>query len=481
MDLNDIDLSVASSFLKNQCIIYRNYELLDETNIAEEYSYDGINVENFDTEKNNLKSYIKLKYINKMKSNTAALEEIDKLKKLRNRLFDDLFPVQKDKTNLNTRDKNEFLCQFMKTVWYRNLKTPSQDIKADIEKSISTLINYIVNDNKSYAFDALKLETKFKDEVTEEPIVDVNFTDEQKIEFPDIILDDDKGIPVVILTELNLLDKIIFHTSKTDEVSPASFSKFNSAMECPLFLINDPDISESIGYFYTLDVYKQLLENTTKTEPRTRRPYHGGLVLVDTDEFDKYNDYILSATYFNFKKVNYNKGLFYYVLWKNCEKKEWMDKNVAEQFKKYTMRRISTTVCKIGLSSLPLDPPENTSLLTALWYCVELSSCIFKDDPQHFMYERLRMHYGVAYCMIEILKYFKYNLDLESIEKRRDLIRHILVGVEECSPVYCSAKIKKNEIVTMTIFNKRVTSTIGGTSCDYIIHVSLVRQEFSSE
>ncbi|GBP27679.1 Early 94 kDa protein [Eumeta japonica] len=139
-----------------------------------------------------------------MKSNTAALEEIDKLKKLRNRLFGELSPVQNSNIalDLDTRDIN--------------------------------------------------------DEVVEEPIIDVNFADEQKIEFPDIILDDDK----------------------------------------------------------VQEVYDEA---------------------------------------------------------------------------------ISTTVCKIGLSSLPLDPPENTSLLTALWYCVELSSCIFKDDPQHFMYERLRMHYGVAY------------------------------------------------------------------------------------
>ncbi|XP_037302040.1 uncharacterized protein LOC115440355 [Manduca sexta] len=249
----------------------------------------------------------------------------------------------------------------------------------EVEKSIATLINYIVSETKSFSFDALKFDTKFDKSVEEEPIIDVNFTAEQEIAFPDIILDDDKGIPVVILSKLNLLDKIIFHENNSSgQVLPASFSKFKSTMECPLFLMNDKDISESIGYFYTLNVYKHFLENNINTEPRTRRPFHGGLVLIDTDEFDRYNDYILSATYFDSKKINFNVGLFYYVLWKNCDNKEWMDKNVVAQFQKYAMRRISLTVCKIGLSSLPLDPQINTSLLTALWYCVELVFLYFQ-------------------------------------------------------------------------------------------------------
>ncbi|XP_061716883.1 uncharacterized protein LOC133524747 [Cydia pomonella] len=425
----NIDLSVAASFLKCQCMVYRNYVLVDNVNISEEYNYNAINLDNFAAEKENLKSYIKLKYINKFKHDALALQEIDKLKKLRNRLFAELSSKsQKSDSTLNTKDKNEFLAEFVKTDWYINLNAPSQGWKVEVEKAISTLINYIVSDTKSYSFDALKFETKFDNPIEEEPIVEVNFAAEQEIEFPDIILDDEKGIPVILLTEFNMLDKLIFHrTNDSTEVSPASFNKFKSTMECPLFLLNDSDISESIGYFYTLNVYKQLLTNTNKTEPRTRRSFHGGLVLIDTDEFDKYNDYILAATYFDFKKINYNIGLFYYVLWKNCENKEWMDRNVVKQFKKYVMRRISATVCRIGLSGLPLDPPFITSLPTALWYCVELSSCIFRNDHQNFTHERLRMYYGVAHCMIEILKYLNYDLDLESIEKRRDVIRHVMI------------------------------------------------------
>lgn len=430
-DLKEINLSVATSFFKSRCVVYRNNELFDITDISKEFDYDKVNVDNFLAKKDQLKSYIKLKFINKFQRDVNALQEIDKLKKLRDRLFKELSSKTvcsgNGNVDLETKDRNVFLLKFVNTDWYKNLNSADYADKVDIEKSISTLINYIVSDAKSYSFDALKFDTKFGKSVGEEQMVEAMFTTEQEIEFPDIILDDDKGIPVVILTKFNLMAKIILHESRwSREVLPASFSKFISTMECPLFLVNDQDVSESIGYFYTLNVYKQLLANNKKTEPRTRRPFHGGLVLTDTDQFDKYNDYILSATYFDCKKVNYNIGLFYFVLWKNCENKEWMDRNVVEQFMKYTLRRISETVCKIGLSSLPLDPQENTSLLTALWYCVELSSCIFKDDPRHYKHERLRGFYGVARYMIEILKYFNYDLDLKTIEKRRELVSQVM-------------------------------------------------------
>ncbi|KAG6445272.1 hypothetical protein O3G_MSEX003812 [Manduca sexta] len=426
-----IDLSVASSFFKSRCMVYCNYELYDSTDISVEFDYDKINADNFNSEKDNLKSYIKLKFLTKPKLHASTFKEIDKLKNLRNRLFDELLSETHKKhnqVNLETKDKSVLLREFVRTTWYKNLFTEAREATVEIEKCIVTLINYIVSDTKSFSFDALQFGMKFNKPVKEEEIVDVNFISEQEIAFPDIILEDDKGIPVVILTKLSLLAKIIFHeNSSSGEVMPASFNKFKSMMECPLFLMNDKDISESIGYFYTLNVYKHFLENNINTEPRTRRPFHGGLVLIDTDEFDRYNDYILSATYFDSKKINFNIGLFYYVLWKNCENKEWMDKNVVTQFRKYAMRRISQTVCKIGLSSLPLDPRINTSLLTALWYCVELSSCIFKDDAQFFFQERLRKFYGVANYMLEILKYFNYELDYKSIERRIELVSHVMI------------------------------------------------------
>ncbi|CAG5109369.1 Similar to Early 94 kDa protein (Autographa californica nuclear polyhedrosis virus), partial [Cotesia congregata] len=82
-NLDKIDLSVAASFFKNHCIVYRNRELYDNVNISKEFDYNKINVDNFEAERENLKSYIKLKFINKSNQDTFALQEINKLKLLR--------------------------------------------------------------------------------------------------------------------------------------------------------------------------------------------------------------------------------------------------------------------------------------------------------------------------------------------------------------------------------------------------------------
>ncbi|CAD6243762.1 GSCOCT00014267001.2-RA-CDS [Cotesia congregata] len=68
----------------------------------------------------------------------------------------------------------------------------------------------------------------------------------------------------------------------------------------------------------------------------------------------------------------------------------------------------------------------STTLPTALWYCVELSSGIFKNDPQHYKQERLRGYYSVARYMIEILTWFNYDLDLKPIEKRKELLSYVM-------------------------------------------------------
>ncbi|ACH69370.1 P94 [Pseudalatia unipuncta granulovirus] len=424
--LNDIDLSVAASFFKKKSIVYCNGVLEDSVDLSVEYDYDALNINNFTNKLKDLQSYIKLKFIC---SDKNSLNELTKLKNLRRRLFDELsIKNARVDGDLNTRNKEEFLKKFKTSTWYIMLHSGGDqalggDLKVFIDKNISTLINYITNESKSYSFNALKFQQNYGHYVQEEAITeeDIKFTADVKIEFPDILLDEDDGVPVVILTKLNLLENLIY----TDQLN-TSFSKFKSTMECPLFLLGNNELSQSIGYYYNLNAFKQLLDHHNFTEPRTRKPFCGGLVLTDTDRFDAYNDYVISATYFDGKKVNYNSGLFYYVLWKLCSDKEWMDKNVLDQFLKYVKRRIETTTCKLSLSSLPMDPQMNTSLLTALWYCVDLSSEIFKNDKINFAYERLRQYHGIAKHMIFILSQFDYDLPMESIDTRLNIIGHVM-------------------------------------------------------
>nr|CCQ19280.1 P94 [Cotesia sesamiae Kitale bracovirus] len=427
-NLKKIDLSAATSFFKSRCVMYRNSKLFDDADISKEFDYDKVNINNFLAERNQLRSYVKLKFINKSHQDEDASEEIKKLSNLKDRLLDELSWEKLSKgykeVYLETKNRNLFLREFVKTDWYQNLDATVYDDKIGIKKSILSLINYIVSDPKCYSFDALKFDKKFENFLRREEQNFTTLTCAEKIDFSDVTLDEDKRIPVVTLKGYDLVRKIISPDNKKYcgfRLTLASFSNLKSTMECPLFLMNDQKMSESLDSFCYLN-NKQLMAD----DLQTRRRFQGCLVLSDTNYFDKYNDYILMATYLGGDKYKYNIGLFYYAVWKTCEKKEWMDRNVVEQFRKYTMRRISQTVCKIGLSSFPTDPQESTTLLTALWYCVELSSGIFKNDPQHFKHERLRGYYSVARYMIEILTWFNYDLDLKSIEKRRELLSYVM-------------------------------------------------------
>lgn len=423
---HSIDLSVAASFFKKQCTVIRNGKVLNQVNIGESFDYDSINMNNFDKEKESLGEYIKLKFIALPKTHHHSLQEIEKLKKLRNRLFREMEANKKTKefSFENILNKDSFIKHFKDSDYYKTLIESVYNNKVGIEKYISTLINYINNDTKSYEFDSLKYDTKYG-EVTEEITEDlekVQWADEEKVEFPDIItFDESKNVPVILLATFNLPQHIIFHSGNSQ---PASFSKFKSITECPLFLMNDKKfVEDSICYFYTVAVYQQLLNTESSRDPYSGRDTAGGIIL--SQEFDRYNDYILALNYFDSKAIKYNKGLFYYVLWKICDRKEWMDRNVVDKFKQYMLRRVAETRCYIGLSSLPLDPLIQTSLPAALWYCVEISSYIFEDDYVHYSKERLQNYHGIAPYMIEILTFLNYPLNLEFIKNRIDILKHL--------------------------------------------------------
>ncbi|CAH0557007.1 unnamed protein product [Brassicogethes aeneus] len=419
----ELDLSVVAPFLREKCKIYNNNELMDNIDISEDFDYDSINIDNFMHELEKIQSYIRLKFI---LTNNQALNEIEKLKVLRRRLLDeaDVYERRKTANDLSIKDKNVLLAKLKSTKFYEKLTTTGAlDLPVQVDKSITTLINYINTTKKSFAFNALKCTRQYEQHKIDEMDVDENITfcPHERIEFPDIILFAKDGIPVILLAELNLIEQIIFQNS--DGVPKTNFANFSRLMSCPLFFLLNKQLEESIEYFYTFDVYKQLIATSTRIGPHTRKPFVGGIVL--SKEFDAYNDYVLAATYFNSNKIQYNVGLFYYVLYKTCQSKNWMDVNVLCKFKEYVFRRMSETICRLGLTSLPLDPQENVTLTTALWYCVELSSHLFMDDENYFTHERMRMVFPVANYIIEILQYFEYDLDLDLINKRIEIFNNL--------------------------------------------------------
>lgn len=187
-----IDLSVAASFFKSRCIVYRNYELCDITDISKEFNYDKINGDNFAAEKGQLISYIKLKFINKFKRGVVIGQEIKNLRNLRDRLanelslktpkcpfFDSNFEPKKRRLAMLTFNPDKFTKLFVAVY----------EMKEDAENSVGTLMRYLMINEKSYSFDALKFDTKVDQSVEKKQIEDDDYTyDLDEIEFQDLVL-----------------------------------------------------------------------------------------------------------------------------------------------------------------------------------------------------------------------------------------------------------------------------------------------------
>ncbi|CAB3245280.1 unnamed protein product [Arctia plantaginis] len=428
-DINRIDMSVASMFICNnkRYIVHCNEELVDDTDLSNPFDYDQITVETFHEKKEELKSYIKLQFLNKSSSDP--------------------------KIDLNVKDKETFINLFKNTKFHKTLTQPKKyDEKQRIASCINTLVNYINNDHKSFKFDNLKFNNKFSLETGEEDVADVFYSNVEEIAFPDIILDNESGVPVILLTHYNFMEKVLF---KKGRKIPERFEKYNTpcpsekararvtrlveaarltnmshfsrlrkTVDCPLILLNDPDFKDSIEYYYNLESFKGLMQHGTQTGPRTRRAFTGAIVPLE--EFDDYNDYILSCTYFASRRVPYNKGLLYYVVYKTCEKLQYIEPNVVEYLKGYVIKRIAKTKCFLGLSKMSIDDPLiRVDLTTALWYCAELSSILFKNDPKHFRKEKMRMYSHYSEYMKEILEWFQYDVDTKSVDLRADIFRNV--------------------------------------------------------
>ncbi|XP_061729059.1 uncharacterized protein LOC133533983 [Cydia pomonella] len=175
-DESPIDLSIASSFLKKRCAIYKNLQLIDDVDISKEFDYDKIKVNNFLIEKDQLQSYIKLKFINKFKHYTVVLKELNKLKKLRSRL-----------------------------------SVESQQrigLRGEIFKVMTALINYVASEENDYSFNALKIQVELDGSVNE--------TEEELEEDMEVdpVLEDNSEDRNMIRKKFDLVENLIFQRAK---------------------------------------------------------------------------------------------------------------------------------------------------------------------------------------------------------------------------------------------------------------------------
>jgi hypothetical protein len=393
-----IDLSVASVILKDaECRVYCNTVLKESVNLSEAYDYDAVVPENFEEKKSGMISYIRLQFITSKPTDVSVLDEIKKLKNMRNRLLQHKTEAAYTAADFDTKDRAQFIKTFKQTEYFKMLYGLEYSYHANVDKCISTLLNYLHNDKKSFAFDNLRVHDYYSELPPLPDNVDasrIDYASVEQIEFPDYILDDEVGVPAILLTHCNLM--LSLNTTH-------SLTKFKKLIEFPLFFKYNKHMKRSIEQFYNLKSFRKLLATGTTKAPFTRAEFTGAI--VPAPEFDDYNDWVLCKTYFEGKQVPFNRGLMYYVLYAFLLECEYMNKSVVEYFRNYAIHRIKTTKCTIGFSTQPLEPQLIVSLPAALWYSVDIATQIFGNDSIFFGKERLRAFAAFAHDMIVILKW----------------------------------------------------------------------------
>nr|ACE75196.1 conserved hypothetical protein [Glyptapanteles flavicoxis] len=176
-----IDLSVAAPFFKSRCMVYRNNELCYSADISKKFDYDKINADNFLAKKDQLKSYIKLKYINKSIPDASVPQEVNKLTMLRDRLVQEFksefLKYICPSANLEATEKNSPTPEIDSTPSCHLFFASISDEK-EVDETFAAMLAYIENNKNSYSFDALKFDTKVDKPVAEEPMDNADSADE---------------------------------------------------------------------------------------------------------------------------------------------------------------------------------------------------------------------------------------------------------------------------------------------------------------
>lgn len=84
--------------------------------------------------------------------------------------------------------------------------------------------------------------------------------------------------------------------------------------------------------------------------------------------------------YFDVKKVVFNVGFMYYLLYKYINDVEYIDDNVKDYFKCYVIYCINNMECMIGFSNLVMELLIKVKLFMVLWYVLEILMLFFKYD-----------------------------------------------------------------------------------------------------
>nr|ACE75193.1 conserved hypothetical protein [Glyptapanteles flavicoxis] len=167
------DLSVAAPFLRSRCMVYRNNKLCYGAEIFKKLNYDKINADNILAVRDQLKTYIELKYINKSISDTGVSEGIKKLTMLRKRVYKE-FSAKLTKyihspADLKANEANSLTPKIDFTAFWKCFFATLATQK-EVDETFADMLECIQNKKNSCSFDALNFDEKNDKPVADEPM-----------------------------------------------------------------------------------------------------------------------------------------------------------------------------------------------------------------------------------------------------------------------------------------------------------------------
>ena len=443
-----IDNSVSFAFFNSNCVISMYEEIASTFKQIDlntvNYDFSQIRYENFSQKLGELENYVISKYtvdfskllVNKSVKEKLELEVmafVEQLKKKRLMLVKDCRRIegkQAVKVNFELSNKSSLVIEKLKTMqFYQDLHRNNERPESYIVTKIDALISFIHNNKKgTFSFEELKKsihQQKFDQKVDREleELPDVEFEElTTEVNFYDCLSLFESDSPIICFNKVNY---IVDNVRKNNQF-------FIQMIDYPFVLIDNKEFLNKKSFIcqtYDCETFKEYLnfgynDGFPVTDPLTRAELVGGIIPYEFA--DAWNDFSISSVLLNGKRVKQSfYDLIYFVLYRKLSQMQHIDRSVLKQLKEYAFYRIQKEESKLTFSSLPLEPQEVVPIPIALFYCAQLSSELFGENPVLFKNEKLRNFCFTSQHIIQILKHFKMDLNEDFIKKRSDLFVHL--------------------------------------------------------
>lgn len=384
-----------------------------------DFNYESINTRNIYEKKKEIVAFLKFKFSDPS-SRGEVYKELISIFKMRNRLLARKKPFTAPLSIENKIVTTDFcfIRSLLKIEFFKYKKgIPHSYLYADVDAFVYTLCKFLMGRPYNAEFDFNGTYTELFNENIGKNVEDErqrkldemnakqlkDFPISKPINFYDIYneaVDFDRKALVLNLKFFRQCFKNLPH-GETDNLM--------ETFEFPLILFDVNEIEYrriAVAFSGRHSLVEDCLDKIDDKE---------SITLVMSSKFDEYNDHLIYKTMFNGHRVPVNMGLVYYMIYRIAQTSvSGFFKEYKDELRKYTVRRILMTKCRIAFSTSKFYPQLMVPLVNAVYYSFFISKKMFENDRIYFYQERMRELYPYGKCFYNIL-------DMYSTEKKAKL------------------------------------------------------------